>query len=377
MKCFVHIFILFLGFNCHEIKTIAVFLNETNDSDIDFSVSAALKIGQEIIKLRLEVMDLNMDKQNESLSEIRQIIDENFTKIFDMLKQIQGQDKQQLEKVKIKNLADSGNEATHMPFSTTELTSQNEAETIFRYDIQEKDEPKMCKLNSKGNLICSDLLLPTMCSDSNSLNCVNSQCRVKNSIYGSKSFWISCDGEWTVIQRRINGSVNFYRKWNDYKNGFGDLDGEFWLGLDKLHSLTTIHGPVELYVEMKDFHDVWKFATYDSFSIDNEANKYFMNDPGIYFGNAGDSLRYSQREKFSTYDSDNDSNNSINCASLREGAWWYFRCNTSDPYSNLNGRYYETGLPPDDKTYTGICWKTFHGGNNSMKFVQMKIRAKK
>ncbi|XP_059223346.1 microfibril-associated glycoprotein 4, partial [Stomoxys calcitrans] len=281
--------------------------NETNDNNIDFSVSAALKAGQEIIKLRLAVMDLNMDKQNASLIEMRQIIDENFTKIFDILKQIQGQDKQPLGKVN-KNFTDV-NGVTPMSFAT-ELASQNEPETIFRYDIQEQDEPRICKLNSKGNLICSDLLLPTMCSDSNSLNCVNNQCRVKNPIYGSKSFWISCDGDWTVIQRRINGSVNFYRKWDDYKNGFGDLDGEFWLGLDKLHSLTTIHGPVELYVEMKDFHDVEKFATYDSFSIDNEANKYFMNNPGIYFGNAGDSLRYSQREKFSTYDNDNDSNNS-------------------------------------------------------------------
>ena len=48
-------------------------------------------------------------------------------------------------------------------------------------------------------------------------------------------------GGWMVIQRRIvNGDVNFTRDWNDYVNGFGDLNGEFWYGLDNIHYLTTM-----------------------------------------------------------------------------------------------------------------------------------------
>jgi len=86
-------------------------------------------------------------------------------------------------------------------------------------------------------------------------------------------------GGWTVIQRRQDGSVDFYRGWQDYKNGFGNLTGEFWLGNDNIHELTN---PTKnrLRVELEDV-----FAEYDYFSVDNEANKYKLSLGAYVNGN--------------------------------------------------------------------------------------------
>jgi len=36
---------------------------------------------------------------------------------------------------------------------------------------------------------------------------------------------------WTVMQTRVDGSVDFYRDWASYVNGFGVKEGEFWIGM--------------------------------------------------------------------------------------------------------------------------------------------------
>ena len=98
-------------------------------------------------------------------------------------------------------------------------------------------------------------------------------------------------GGWTVFQRRLNGSLDFYRGWESYKNGFGDLNGEFWLGNDNLHRLTAADDVI-LRVDLEDFDGNTTYAEYTTFKVANEADKYRILFDG-YRGTAGDSMQVS------------------------------------------------------------------------------------
>ncbi len=97
---------------------------------------------------------------------------------------------------------------------------------------------------------------------------------------------------WTIFQRRVDSSVKFYRNWTDYKNGFGNLTGEFWLGLDKIHRLSSNERNV-LRVDLKTFKNETGYAAYDSFFVGNESEAYTLNFSN-YTGNniVHNSLRF-------------------------------------------------------------------------------------
>ena len=78
---------------------------------------------------------------------------------------------------------------------------------------------------------------------------------------------------WTVFQRHVDGSVDFYRSWTDYKNGFGNLATEFWLGLDKIHRLSSSKQN-NLRVDLETFENETAYAVYESFSVGNESDGY-------------------------------------------------------------------------------------------------------
>jgi len=43
-----------------------------------------------------------------------------------------------------------------------------------------------------------------------------------------------------VFQRRMNGTEDFYRNWQNYRDGFGNLDGEFWLGIINIRKVIIL-----------------------------------------------------------------------------------------------------------------------------------------
>ena len=94
-----------------------------------------------------------------------------------------------------------------------------------------------------------------------------------------------------VFQRRINGTQDFYLNWADYVRGFGDVSGEFWLGLHKIHRLTA--SSTRLRVDLADFDGNTRYAKYNTFCVGDSDSKFRLTVSG-YSGTAGDSLAYQQ-----------------------------------------------------------------------------------
>lgn len=199
--------------------------------------------------------------------------------------------------------------------------------------------------------------------------------------------WSNIHSYLQIFHQRTEGSMSFYRGWDEYKTGFGNIDGEFWIGLDKLHEL-TLSRPHELLIELEDFEGESRKARYSHFAIGGEKESYALVLLGKYSGDAGDSMSYHAGQKFTTFDKDNDVWVEGNCAKAHHGAWWYNACETrwvvdelskeGDYFkylflSNLNGHYLE-GVYPDEVRYHGVYWQDFRGPNYSLKKTRMMIR---
>ena len=210
---------------------------------------------------------------------------------------------------------------------------------------------------------------PTDCSGYNITVGQNAVHTIHPDNLENKTTLVNCvstdDGLWTVIQRRFDGSVDFYRNWTDYKEGFGDSSGEYWLGNDALYQLTSRFS-YKLKVVLKAWDNATAYAIYNTFQISDESDNYRLTY-GVYNGDAGDSLWQHNGQMFSTLDRDNDNKDGRSCATDYTGAWWYGSCFSS----NLNGRYFteETGLSNVGR----ISWSSFSSGL-SLKETTMMIQ---
>lgn len=148
--------------------------------------------------------------------------------------------------------------------------------------------------------------------------------------FSEKPFEVACDqeslgGGWTIILRRTDGSEDFFREWKDYKVGFGQVDNEYFVGLDKLHLLSSSVRQ-ELLILMEDFERQKRYMIYDNFRVGGEANNYTLESLGFPTGNTYDSLTYHLHMQFSTKDRKNDWETLYSCAQHFTGAWWYKSC---------------------------------------------------
>ncbi|XP_025092073.1 ficolin-1-B-like [Pomacea canaliculata] len=170
------------------------------------------------------------------------------------------------------------------------------------------------------------------------------------------------DGGWLVFQRRKDGSVDFYRNWTQYENGFGDITGEFWLGLSHLYLLTRGRQQ-RLRIEVGRKIGGRRYAEYSSFRVEGPETNYTLNLSG-YSGNAADSFMPLNGGMFSTYDRDN-SKSVKNCAVEYRAGWWYKKACFFNA-CNLNGQYNWTSY--------GIVWYYYYWSYDSLHFSEMKLR---
>ena len=142
----------------------------------------------------------------------------------------------------------------------------------------------------------------------------------------------ACRKGWIVVGRRVDGTVDFDRTWNDYATGFGSPMNEFWAGNEALHRLSR-DNCTRLRIELNDIDGNYWVANYESFRVESEDSGYRLRVAG-YSGNATDAMSYQNNMAFSAKDRDMDIS-STDCAANYHGGWWFSHCQ----HANLNGRY--------------------------------------
>ncbi|XP_067648917.1 techylectin-5A-like [Haliotis asinina] len=185
----------------------------------------------------------------------------------------------------------------------------------------------------------------------------------------AQPFDLECHGVTTVIMFRdktISGCeavpVTYLDvPWADYKSGFSHSNCYMWLGLEKMHALTSVR-PYSLYMSLKRFDTTPGQVLYDTFSVGDEASEYQLSVSGFtgddFFGdhfNVGDSATTLNGSHFCAKD---HCNNSVNlCADWHKGAWW----NRLDACQKNPHHRYE------------ISWVLADGSPNECKSIYMFI----
>uniref|UniRef100_A0A1A8JX25 Angiopoietin-like 4 n=2 Tax=Nothobranchius kuhntae TaxID=321403 RepID=A0A1A8JX25_NOTKU len=192
---------------------------------------------------------------------------------------------------------------------------------------------------------------------------------------GSQPFSVLCqmtpEGGWTIIQKRQDGSQNFNQFWESYKNGFGSLNGEFWLGLDNIHSLSK-QGQYILQVELSDEAGQQREARY-KFQLDGEEKMFALHLEQESPSGVQEDIVIAGASglPFSTADRDNDLAADINCAQMLSGGWWFSSCGES----NLNGKFPRRPgqLRKHQSGRQSMFWTIRAGQSSSLRTTLLKI----
>lgn len=304
-------------------------------------------------KQLIEQKPKNVVSVQNDVEQLRTIISEafknDFQKVADSLDQSKGQseefnklrDKFEIE-LKKKDKIINENKETILKLKT-EIEHKNSELKLTEADLSEKERLSVklkATLSDKDNIIAQ--LRKDVENKTNELtqtklklspiNCTSfasSTGTLQIEVAGVAPFKVLCDGQiagpgWITIQQRINGIEDFQRDWATYRKGFGSFNGDFFLGLENIHRLTSTRRH-ELYIFMERFSGVTNYARYDNFRINGESDQYRLMSLGYFSGNVDNNLEKHLNRQFSTMDRDNDIWGG-NCAVSYHGGWWYNAC---------------------------------------------------
>ena len=341
--------------------------------------------GKETLRYLTLFKDNIIEKQNgmnETLSSLERSYTKNITQLND------AQNELLLMYLKSSNVTFSLNQSISEKYHEITVTLNNLSQILNNIvnnsdnEVQNvkinKSRPTTAVINTDGKIYHTCLeLLANGYHQSGTYNITPTPGHSKT-VYCDQNF---NGGGWIVIMRNKYGNITFDQTWDKYKNGFGFLHYDFWLGNEFLYQITTLYNVVrgkamDLYIKLIGHANKMSYAKYSKFFVNSEVNKYYLRIGG-YSGTAGDSLSYSNYKFFTTKDSDNDASYR-NCATVSQnggpatlGGWWYSLCyracltKTFNVYDTVRKSY----LPAPQWYYLGYNY-------NYLKGAEMMIREK-
>jgi len=192
-------------------------------------------------------------------------------------------------------------------------------------------------------------------------------------VRGERRIYVFCDmttdgGGWTVFQKRFNGEVSFNRNWIEYAQGFGDINGEYWLG-NELISEATKETHTEARFQATSFGGETQAVKIGNFLVAGEQDKYKVTIKDCV-GEFCIDWNEMDGVQFTTHDMDNDPYEHGNCGEIYKTGWWSTSC-----YSvNFNGQY--SIQEAITQAFNGIVWVTWKQMFKSLKETRMMLRSK-
>ncbi|XP_058259685.1 angiopoietin-related protein 3 [Hemibagrus wyckioides] len=350
----------FLKTNNEEIKNMSLEINSKVNNILQERVQLQSQVGNLEEKLQGLSQSVVPVEQLHEIAALKDVIDTQEKTIKDLLKSVKEQhDQLNAQKNKIKSLEEKVNYESLQDTTEKMSDSFEGAPNLLKY------------LTSNSTNTSTDANdLPADCSE------VFDRGQRKSGVYPiqpkqSEPFDVYCDISSeradTVIQRRVDGTVDFDQTWDKYELGFGNLENEFWLGLAKIYSIAR-QGDYILSIELEDWKDERRFIEY-MFTLEGPASHYTIHLTHLS-GNLPDAMSNHTGMMFSTKDKDNDNLDEYNCARNYSGGWWFNACGGT----NLNGRYTWMRVRNRSLRRKGIYWRPGKGSFYTLKFTKLSIR---